>query len=525
MEYRAFVSYSHKDSEIVAWFHRRLEKWPIPRDLIGRVTENGKVPESLRPVFRDRDDFAGGYSLEKATMDALQASEFLLVFCSPHSAASAYVNEEVRIFKALGRSSKVIPIIIDGDPGDPELECFPPAIRFQVDGGGNILEDPANPIAPDARERGDGRMRALAKVVAGILGVPFDEIIRREARLRRNRAGLLVGCATGAVLFATGFSSYSLYRSHEANVAIDRSIFAIGGLIQEGDRLDGDNVEQSRRRMLRSLCDLIDGLDRGANRTGLIERTVCLCEQAAVIDEVGEGEQALDGLRNWIEKLEVEVATAKQPSFEQATSLAKAAREVARIQLSSSEGAGGGEALVALLERTEELGSRLPDHEYLREVHDEALWALVSEYEEAGEFTKSLAIMERAAALRELQTDASDSLQASVDRGTLLRRCAWICGTHLDQPRAALEYSQQAVSVLSHLPDRRDLMLQKILALETLGDAFLADGQQSSAADRYRSALAIAAGALSALDEDDPLAATITDRVDYLEAQLAQLAQ
>ena len=37
---------------------------------------------------------------------ALEASQFLIVICSPNAAQSAYVNEEIRRFKALGRGAR-----------------------------------------------------------------------------------------------------------------------------------------------------------------------------------------------------------------------------------------------------------------------------------------------------------------------------------------------------------------------------------------------------------------------------------
>ena len=87
--YKAFLSYSHKDEAFACWLHRELEAWKVPRDLVGRATPKGTVPRTLRPVFRDRDDFAGGPSLKDATLAALQASEFLVVICSPNSAVSS----------------------------------------------------------------------------------------------------------------------------------------------------------------------------------------------------------------------------------------------------------------------------------------------------------------------------------------------------------------------------------------------------------------------------------------------------
>src|SRR5947207_4187887 len=97
--YRAFLSYSHKDRSWGEWFHRALEGYRIDRDLIGRATPIGSVPRTLRPIFRDRDDFASGPSLTDATLKALEASDFLIVICSPNARVSHYVNEEVRLFK------------------------------------------------------------------------------------------------------------------------------------------------------------------------------------------------------------------------------------------------------------------------------------------------------------------------------------------------------------------------------------------------------------------------------------------
>ena len=60
LKYRAFISYSHADTGWARWLHRSLESFVIDKDLVGRDTSTGKIPEELRPVFRDRDDFTAG---------------------------------------------------------------------------------------------------------------------------------------------------------------------------------------------------------------------------------------------------------------------------------------------------------------------------------------------------------------------------------------------------------------------------------------------------------------------------------
>ncbi len=69
------------------------------RGLSGRETALGPVPKSLRPIFRDREDFSAGGSLNDQSIAALDASAALIVLCSPASAKSHYVNEEIRLFK------------------------------------------------------------------------------------------------------------------------------------------------------------------------------------------------------------------------------------------------------------------------------------------------------------------------------------------------------------------------------------------------------------------------------------------
>ncbi len=96
LKYRAFISYSHTDTSWAKWLHGKLEGFPIDKDLVGRETATGAIPKTLRPIFRDRDDFTAGDTLSEQTLEALDASQALVVICSPASAKSHYVNEELR---------------------------------------------------------------------------------------------------------------------------------------------------------------------------------------------------------------------------------------------------------------------------------------------------------------------------------------------------------------------------------------------------------------------------------------------
>ncbi|MGE4148736.1 MAG: hypothetical protein AB7E70_12180, partial [Hyphomicrobiaceae bacterium] len=64
-KYRAFLSYSHKDRAAAARLHKVLEGFTIDKDLVGRRTRWGAVPNALRPIFRDRTDLAAAHSLDE----------------------------------------------------------------------------------------------------------------------------------------------------------------------------------------------------------------------------------------------------------------------------------------------------------------------------------------------------------------------------------------------------------------------------------------------------------------------------
>ena len=215
IEYRAFLSYSHRDKSWAQWLHHALESTRIDKDLVSRATRVGPVPRALRPIFRDREDFSAGHSLAEQTVVALEASKFLIVICSPNAAQSHYVNEEIRRFKMLGRAERVLAVIVDGEPGDPARECFPPALRYKVGADGEISEEREEPIAADARAQGDGKEIARQKVLAGLLGLGLDEIVRRAERLRKRRNrfwAALAGVFLVLAVAATGSAAYAWHQ-------------------------------------------------------------------------------------------------------------------------------------------------------------------------------------------------------------------------------------------------------------------------------------------------------------------------
>ncbi len=205
--YAAFVSYSRADSVKGEWVHRSLERYRVPRPLRGQPGIDGPVPQRIFPVFRDREELASSADLGAQLQAALEASAFLVVVCSPAAARSHWVNEEVLAFKRMGRADRILAIIVDGEPNatgstNPERECFPPALRFRLTPDGTLGPEPTEPLAADARDLGDGPANALLKLIAGLLGVGYDQLRQRELEAARHRARVTQTIAASMVLLA-----------------------------------------------------------------------------------------------------------------------------------------------------------------------------------------------------------------------------------------------------------------------------------------------------------------------------------
>jgi hypothetical protein len=185
--YWAFLSYSHQDVAWADWLFVELENFYVPRKL--RKLDIGS---HLRPVFRDREELAASADLTGHIKEAMEGSKVLIVLCSPSAANSKWVNEEIKLFKSMGRTERILPLIIDGEPnayystGSNNSECFPPALRYTITSKGEMTTQPEQAfVAADARPGKDGKENAAMKIVAGILEVPLGELRRAKSGLGR----------------------------------------------------------------------------------------------------------------------------------------------------------------------------------------------------------------------------------------------------------------------------------------------------------------------------------------------------
>jgi tetratricopeptide (TPR) repeat protein len=208
--YRGFISYSQKDKDFAREIHKKLEGYVVPKDL-RRRDGYPALPRRLGVFFLDRLELPASANLLASIQDSLAKSEFLIVLCSPHSAKSPHVDEEVRYFKALGREERIISLIVphsdsfnEGHSPVKVEELFPPSLMLRFGPDGKPTGDAAEPLAGDLRSEGDGKEFAFLKIAAALLKVDLGVLKDRHALMQRQRAWRFAGFFAGLVVIVSG---------------------------------------------------------------------------------------------------------------------------------------------------------------------------------------------------------------------------------------------------------------------------------------------------------------------------------
>ncbi len=199
--FRAFVSYAHVDAAHAARLQRRLEQYRVPPAL-GAITPPG-------PVFRDREDLSAAADLSAAVREALATSGALVVVCTPATPGSQWVAREIELFRELHPDRPILAALFAGEPA----ESFPPALTA----GGT------EPLAADFRKDRDGDRLAFLKIVAGVLQVPLDRLIQRDAQRRLRRVMAVTAASLVLVLAMAAMTLFAVQSRQQAIAARERA--------------------------------------------------------------------------------------------------------------------------------------------------------------------------------------------------------------------------------------------------------------------------------------------------------------
>ncbi|MFK7957326.1 MAG: tetratricopeptide repeat protein [Lysobacterales bacterium] len=469
--YRAFISYAHKDNVWASWLHRRLENYRIPQRIVG---EHQLDSNRLIPIFRDRDELSASSDLSTTIQKALAASEHLIVVCSPNAAASHWVNEEIRYFKALGRSEKILYLLVD----DPD-KSFPEAALRNASIDENSTVKRLEPVAADARDEGDGKSAALQKLVAGLLDVRLDEIVRREAARRNQRLTAILAASLAGLVGTSGLALYAyqqraqaLEQKQQASQARDAALQAQAQSEEVVDFLvEMFEVSDPRQGMGRNISarDLLDEgakkMDREFVSQPLVKARL-MHTMGRVYMSLGTHDQAITFLEQSLQLRRGSLGQSHPQVAQSLTAMVPAL--ILQEDLPEAEAA----AQQALAMNEELLGTMHP------EVAD-SLMALAEVFTQKGQYAKSEKVMRRALAIR--QATLGDDHLDTANVVYALSSIALFLGNH-----------QQAETLgLSALKTQRNLYgnsphLDIAESLNNLGTIAMRRGQYDLAEEHFQ---------------------------------------
>ena len=230
--FTAFISYRHQapDQEVAQKLHTAIETYRIPA---GIRKKTGRTKMGL--VFRDEEELPLSADLGKDIENALDNSDWLIAVCSPRYLESRWCMRELEYFIEKKGKDHVLTILTEGEPRD----SFPKALQFREDAEGGL--QPVEPLAADVRAATAAEMLKKLKgeklrLLAPILGVPYDDLRMRERQRRRKRIASLAAAALVAAGALTGVLV------HNANL---RRIAEEQQRIAEEERL---RAEEEQRR-------------------------------------------------------------------------------------------------------------------------------------------------------------------------------------------------------------------------------------------------------------------------------------
>lgn len=251
IHYNAFISYRHHpdDIRVAAEIHRSLEHYKVPKAI-------RKKSKGITRLFRDKEELPITSNLTDDITRALENSDYLIVICSTHTKESTWVQREIETFLKTHDRSKVLTVLVNGEPYDTIPEILLSEEKTDPVTGETVTV-PIEPLSCDWRMKHRiAKREELPRLAAALLNCGYNELRQRERQYRTRR---MIAAFSTALAISLCFMGYFIYsntqiqqaneRLQDANIQIqnnydqaleNQSMFlanASAELLDDGDRL------------------------------------------------------------------------------------------------------------------------------------------------------------------------------------------------------------------------------------------------------------------------------------------------
>ncbi|MBR2668672.1 MAG: toll/interleukin-1 receptor domain-containing protein [Solobacterium sp.] len=243
VHYDAFISYRHtpRDTAVAKEIQQELERFRLP-EAIRKSTGIQKIER----IFRDQEELEITSDLSGKISDALNASDYLIVICSPAYKESKWCLQELETFIRDKGTDKVFCVLSEGEP--PEI--FPEILRHRErtitdeSGQTTVIREEVEPLACDYRGNfKEARKTELPRLVSGIVGCRYDDLILRQEKYRQRRMFTIFA---GIFLLSAVAVSYLLWSNSQIQKNYTRALIRESQILaseamtkyEEKDRLE-----------------------------------------------------------------------------------------------------------------------------------------------------------------------------------------------------------------------------------------------------------------------------------------------
>ncbi len=240
--YNAFISYRRtaRDTAVAKEIQQSLEHFRVPREIAAASGKTG-----IDRIFRDQEELEITSDLSRRIEDALEASEYLIVICSPGYQESQWCLHELETFIGLHGRDHVLCVLSEGEPPSvfPDLLLHGSEEVTAWNGTKVTVETQIEPLACDYRGSFKAARRTeLPRLAAVLLGCGYDELVMRRERYRRRR--MAASFSAAAVLAAAAiswliWSNAQISRNYRQSLISESKLLAMKSLEEFGaqDRL------------------------------------------------------------------------------------------------------------------------------------------------------------------------------------------------------------------------------------------------------------------------------------------------
>ena len=248
--YDAFISYRHneRDTLVASALQTQLERFHIPK----AIQEKTGIQKISR-IFRDQNELELTSDLGKEIDDALENSDFLIVVLSNAYNESKWCLHEIDQFLKTHDHDHIMAVLSEGEPPGIFPDQLLHKTDTKTDEAGNTITvvTDIEPLACDYRmDLKQANRIELPRLVSGMLGCEYDDLVMRNETYRRNRmiAGFSIAGIIGiAAITWLLISNHQISRNYRQSQINESRTIASASLeaLKEGQRLSAISLALS----------------------------------------------------------------------------------------------------------------------------------------------------------------------------------------------------------------------------------------------------------------------------------------